>query len=62
MDINTGDLLYQLFMMAFLVAIVVFAFMVAKGVRNRKVQQRKYDKQIEEKLDQIIEKMDQTPK
>ncbi|MFI8577048.1 DUF4083 family protein [Rossellomorea aquimaris] len=62
MDINVGDILFQLFMMAFLVAIVVVAFMVAKGVRNRKVQQRKHDKQIEEKLDQIIEKMDQTPK
>ncbi|MGF3105627.1 DUF4083 family protein [Rossellomorea sp. DUT-2] len=62
MDINTGDILFQLFMMAFLAAIVVVAFMVAKGVQNRRIQQRKYDKQIEEKLDQIIEKMDQTPK
>lgn len=62
MDINTGDVLFQLFMMAFLAAIVVVAFMVAKSFRNRRTQQRKHDKQIEEKLDQIIEKMDQTPK
>ncbi|MDT9026695.1 MULTISPECIES: DUF4083 family protein [Rossellomorea] len=62
MDMDTGDVLFQLFMMAFLAAIVVVAFMVAKGFRNRRIQQRKYDKQIEEKLDQIIEKMDQTPK
>ncbi|MGE6754890.1 DUF4083 family protein [Rossellomorea sp. NPDC071047] len=62
MDINTGDVLFQLFMMAFLAAIVVVAFMVAKSFRNRRTQQWKHDKQIEEKLDQIIEKMDQTPK
>ncbi|RBP04841.1 DUF4083 family protein [Rossellomorea aquimaris] len=62
MDVNTGDVLFQLFMMAFLAAIVVVAFMLAKRVRNRKIQQQKHDKQIEEKLDQIIEKMDQTPK
>ncbi|MGM0853800.1 MAG: DUF4083 family protein [Bacillota bacterium] len=62
MDINIGDVMFQLFMMAFLLAIVVVAFMVAKRFRNRRIQQRKHDKQIEEKLDQIIKKMDQTPK
>jgi flagellar biosynthesis/type III secretory pathway M-ring protein FliF/YscJ len=56
MDINL------VFMMAFLLAIVVTAFIVAKGFRNRRLEQRKQDKQIEEKLDQIIEKMDQAPK
>jgi NTP pyrophosphatase (non-canonical NTP hydrolase) len=62
MDINIGDVLFQLFSLAFLLAIVVVAFMVAKGFRNRRIQQREQDKQIEEKLDRIIEKMDQTPK
>jgi NTP pyrophosphatase (non-canonical NTP hydrolase) len=62
MDINLGDVLFQLFMMAFLLAIVVTAFIVAKGFRNRRLEQRKQDKQIEAKLDQIIEKMDQAPK
>ena len=62
MDLNVGDIIFQLFMLALLLAIVVFFFMVAKGWRNRRIQQRKQDKQIEEKLDRIIEKMDQTPK
>ncbi len=62
MDFNIGDVVFQLFMMALLLAIVVFFFMVAKGWRIRRIQQQKQDKQIEEKLDRIIEKMDQTPK
>ncbi|MGG3913918.1 DUF4083 family protein [Bacillus sp. es.034] len=62
MDMTIGDVFLQLFMMALLLAIVVGAFMVAKGLRNRRIQQREQDKQVEEKLDQIIEKMDQSSK
>ncbi|MCR8849977.1 DUF4083 domain-containing protein [Rossellomorea sp. SC111] len=62
MDFNIGDVIFQLFMVALLLAIVVFAFMMAKGLRDKRIHQRKQDKQIEEKLDRIIEKMDQTPK
>jgi formate-dependent nitrite reductase membrane component NrfD len=60
MDMTIGDVFLQLFMMALLIAIVFVAFMVAKGLRNRRIQQRKQVKQVEEKLDQIIEKMDQS--
>ncbi|TMU83988.1 DUF4083 domain-containing protein [Bacillus sp. BHET2] len=60
MDVNIGDIIFQLFMMAILLAIVVGAFLIARSIRNRKIQQRRHDQQIEEKLDQIIEKMDQT--
>jgi Domain of unknown function (DUF4083) len=62
MDMTIGDVFLQLFMMALLLAIVVGAFMVAKGLRNRRIQQREQDKQVEEKLNQIIEKMDQSSK
>ncbi|KPL58012.1 DUF4083 family protein [Rossellomorea vietnamensis] len=62
MDMTIGDVLLQLLMVAFLAAIVVAAFMVAKGLRHRRIQQRKQDKQVEEKLDQIIEKMDHSHK
>lgn len=62
MDFNIGDVIFQLFMVALLLAIVVFAFVLAKGLRNKRLQQRKQDEQIEEKLDRIIEKLDHTPK
>ncbi|MBN8193997.1 DUF4083 family protein [Bacillus sp. NTK074B] len=62
MDFNIGDVIFQLFMVALLLAIVIFAFVLAKGLRNKRLQQRKQDEQIEEKLDRIIEKLDHTPK
>ncbi|BCB05979.1 DUF4083 family protein [Bacillus sp. KH172YL63] len=57
---NIGDVIFQLVMMALLVAMMVVVYMIAKSFRNRRIEQRKHDKQIEEKLDQILEKMDQT--
>lgn len=48
---NTGDVIFQIFMFAFVLFLVVGGFLVVKAAAS----QSKRSKRLEEKMDQILE-------
>ncbi len=52
---NTGDMIYQIFMIAFVLVLGVGGFLIVKAV----VSQIKRSKRIEEKMDRILEQREE---